>query len=132
MRRMKRSRSVAAGLSISVATGCSWIGVTPPPESVSEREPLPCTESNAAPIADTTGAVLGAGVAVLGVGLLADAQAPCTDAFCGVGRSAEQGAGGIAIGAGVLFGALYLASSSYGFSNTSRCRELAASAGSPR
>jgi hypothetical protein len=121
---------VATILVMGLATGCSWGAVTPPPVNLPESGPIECTESNAVPIVDTTGAIVGFGIAVLGTAALASANQTCSgqDAFCGVGQSAATGVGVAALVAGIVTGAVYLSSATYGFSSTARCRAIRASA----
>ena len=102
------------------ASGCSWIFVDAPPATASPTEFRACTESAAAPTADTFIAVVG-GLAVLVsvVVFVVDAATP----------SEFQGAGSLVFGLPLLLGGLTLAtpfgvSARDGFDDTARCREL--------
>jgi len=119
--------SRAAGLVLGIlllagAPGCSLVftrGPSPSPPATPESPPAECTESPAAPIADT---VLAAGFLALAIWAIVEAVQPCphppesSDAICPNGL-AYFPAGGAA-----LASALFTASAVVGYSRTSACR----------
>jgi hypothetical protein len=117
-------RRVGPALAVALLSGCSWMQVTPPPEAAPRDTRPECTESRAAPIADTVYAVANFGFAIAGAVMIATTPKSCTGAFCGVGLAAQRQLGGMAVISGLVAGPLYTASAEYGFRNTARCREL--------
>ena len=94
--------------------GCSFIGVRGP----GSEKPPDCTESNAAPIADT----VGASVFYLysAIGLVATLAG---DSGTGPGISLPPGLVAGISGALALFGTLYTISAVHGYHATARCRK---------
>lgn len=104
----------------SVLPACSFMLVKGAPSApVDPDSRFECTTSSAAPAVDVALAAVSAGG---GAALIATApHSPCSDYSC-VGGDAVKGLGI----AGVVAGALYLASGVYGFVKTSGCREAVA------
>jgi hypothetical protein len=110
---------------LALASSCSWVAVKPPPERRPSHDPVECTESNAAPMADTVGVVIFGAAAVgcgIGAGALAAEPAP---------KGQENWGGTVALLLGltcVLPAAVlaipYAVSSHHGFKHTTRCRQL--------
>lgn len=117
--------AIAASLALS---GCSWIGMTRPPQPpVAESPPVTCTTSRVAPAFDTAGAVL------LGVpGLITTVYGIAVPACSGSGWDCmfQPGSGGdkaaiIAVGLSVLgLGVLQTVSAVNGYGWASRCEDL--------
>jgi hypothetical protein len=122
-------RVVASGLALLLAIpsgGCSWIGVTRPPQRpVDTAPPVQCTRSTAAPVGDTIISVLtllgGIGTLAYGAaggicfnGMFGGTPAPCPAipgaVWAGVGIMAVGVAAGVSAG--------------FGYSWTAECREL--------
>ena len=117
--------SVAVLFGISTG-GCSWIGVTSPPQRpVDAAPPVQCTRSVAAPVGDTIIGVLallaGAGTISYGAsggvclnGMFGGPAAPCP---------VIQGAvwGGVGI---IVAGVVAFVSAGFGYNWTADCREL--------
>jgi hypothetical protein len=105
--------------------GCSFVFTRGPPASTSysasAAEPAQCTESNAAPIADT---VLAVSMVALATAAIVYAAQPCphppqvVDSMCGWNELAYFPAGATA-----LLGGLFTASAVVGYSRTGACRE---------
>jgi hypothetical protein len=89
-------------------TGCSFALVTRAKDATADR---PCTQSNAAPIVDTTIAVaaIASGLAIV----FSDPHLPFDN-----GDHTMQGMGGMVALEGLMFGA----GAVYGFGSTSTCR----------
>lgn len=125
--------SVALGvLLLTGSLGCSFVFTRGPSASTAFSAPeLPqCTESNAAPIADT---VLAVTLVTLTIAAIVYAAQPCphppqiVDSMCGWNELAYFPAGATA-----LLGGLFTASAVVGYSRTGACREsrgLASSTG---
>jgi hypothetical protein len=117
-----RMRSLGV-LLLTGSLGCSFVFTRGPSEStaVSGPEPPRCTESNAAPIADT---VLAVAMVTLTIAGIVYAAQPCphppqtVDSSCGWNELAYFPAGATA-----LLGALFTASAVVGYSRTGACRE---------
>jgi len=117
------------------STGCSWLGMTRPPQPpIDPSSPVTCTTSRAAPILDTTAAVLvgGASVAVTAWGIANPAKSgPCswlsTNSSCSffAFESGAQKAAVIAGGlVGVGFAVMEAFSAADGFRWASTCDDL--------
>jgi len=110
------SRGIAAMLVLAFlpSTGCSWLGVSKPPNGpIHAAPPLECTSERGAPVTDTA---LAAGL--LGIG----------GAFFIAGSTYPHN---LSSGAAALGGAVFVAaavpyafSAGYGYSTTSQCRHL--------
>lgn len=117
-----RMRSLGV-LLLTGSLGCSFVFTRGPSAStaVSGPEPPRCTESNAAPIADT---VLAVAMVTLTIAGIVYAAQPCphppqvVDSSCGVNELLYFPAGATA-----LLGALFTASAVVGYSRTGACRE---------
>lgn len=104
--------TVALVLTI-LSSGCSWITVTrPPPRPVDSTQPVQCTTTPAAPIADTA-----AGLIAIPAGALTAAVG--ADSF--IGRNEPTIWAGIGI---VAAGVASLVSAGSGYAWTRECREL--------
>lgn len=106
-----------------VGTGCSWLAVTPPGLPSNGGD---CTESTAAPTADTVGASLLGIVGAAGLVLMvaaAKASSP-PPGQGGVPNAFGVMVGGAALGGSLLFGIPYAISAYYGFDRTARCKAL--------
>lgn len=119
---MHSSGSIPFLVGLALAgTGCSWLGVTP---RMLERPGDGCTESTAAPVADTVGALFFGLVGLAGVVFLVAGAKSSSGPGESCGGCNVLGAvvGGSAVGAGLLFGLPYGLSARYGFGETDRCR----------
>ncbi|MGE5186757.1 MAG: hypothetical protein ACM31C_32105 [Acidobacteriota bacterium] len=99
-------------LALVMLAGCSFIGVTPPPEQPAVGTPIECTDEMTAPVLDgITGVVSAfAGVASL--------RSDCPE--CGLDRA--SGIGGLAVSAILVF------SAAYGTKQVGECRDAKARA----
>lgn len=132
MRRLAQPVARAAGARVKriavvgvllMASGCSWLFVTPPSRDARTGAPAACTSSSGAPVADVVFAIPPALIAVTGILLIAVARD--VDGEC---RFLCDKSETIALGATFLIGgglvtAPFVASASYGFKHTGRCRE---------
>jgi len=115
MRRNVRMRALVAACALATQ-GCSFVFVRPPPDSPVAGGPPRCTESRAAPIADTV--LAGAALALF---------APSLGAALSCSPNCAENAGPAL---SILSGAVLLAtagSAIYGFHETNRCAEARAS-----
>lgn len=127
MRTRVESRRLAVSLAlvVALAPGCSWVAVHAPPRPAQPEAPLDCTESRAAPAADTALAVLSGIGAGLGL-LVAATEKSCSDSgawgslFCMTSseRTALVGTSVALLAAGVVFGF----SAASGYRDTAACR----------
>jgi hypothetical protein len=112
----------------AVASGCSWMAMGPVPERPRHGGTVDCEASQAAPVADTVGAVLFAFpvVPLVGVGAVI-ASGPGCSPDTGDMCIDPRGFGYLVIGAGVLslgIVTLYALSARHGFRHAERCAEL--------
>jgi len=126
-------RSLLKAVAISVAIllvipsgGCSWIGVTSPPQRpVDAAPPVQCTRSTSAPVGDTIIGVLavlgGVGTVAYGSsgGICMNGMWGGPPAPCPVIQGAVWGGAGI-----IVAGVAALVSAGFGYSWTAECREL--------
>ena len=110
-------RTIASLILVSVLPGCSFVlvrgGPSPP---VDPNKDFECTTSPVAPAVDVALAVLSGGGGA--VALATAPHSPCSDYSC-IGGDAVKGLGV----AGLVVGAVYLASGVYGFVKTTGCKE---------
>ncbi len=108
--RTSRWRAMAAALALEVLStaGCSWLTVQrPPPGPIEATPPIECTSSKTSSVIDTVAAVLLGGVGVVTV--VAGASAASSDSmFSGIGAGvAVIGAGLVATAVPLGFSAAY-------------------------
>jgi hypothetical protein len=94
---------------MSLASGCSWIFVQPPPPDYGRGRDLDCTTNRAAPVIDTIFTITNV-ISALYV--------------AGQNNVTNKGA---SVGLGLSVAALWGMSAGYGYSNTSQCEEAKAS-----
>ena len=110
--------------SLSLAS-CSWMFVTPPPSTPPRSGAVRCTETRAAPVFDTIIAVPSVLVALAGVSILADDNETTNDEIGDVFGVLFLIGGGVPA-------ALFGTSAIYGYTRTSRCRDMRAQGGQPQ
>lgn len=121
---MQTSRAMVAVV-VTLAAGCSFLGVRGPRSGTPDVFPL-CTTSRAAPTADVVVGVIG--IAALTATAIAlrkcESEPPMSDLPC-----FGEGMGFTLIGApGGLIGLIDLISAAHGYSRVSKCREAQADA----
>jgi hypothetical protein len=112
--RYERIVAVALALLLAIPSGgCSWIGITKPPNRpIDATPPVQCTTGVAAPVGDTI------------IGVLAIATGVAVIAIAG-GTSNKDSAGVIAAGVGAIaLGGTAGVSAGFGYTWTAECREL--------
>ncbi len=115
---MQKTLSLSLVIALGVTTsGCSFVAVRRPPR-IPPDAPLECTESRAAPVADTVGAVL----TVL-AGLVAYPVCLGTVSAATQEAPSNRDCAPVAIAAGVVTAA-YAASAIYGYKHTGTCKRL--------
>jgi hypothetical protein len=116
------SRGIAAILALAFLpnTGCSWLFVNKPYESIYATAPAECTSSVASPVIDTVaaGILAGGGVAAV-VYANRPANNPSDSFFSGLNKVGT--AGGVVL---VVAAVPLAVSAAYGYATTSDCREL--------
>ena len=107
--------------------GCAAMGVKPPPEGRLLVDPQECTRSNGRPIMDIVGAGLSGGTAAIAF-LVAVSEESSRDREAAPSwdpHFTSNPTPGLIVGTAALaVAAGFVASSHYGFSNTSACRRL--------
>ncbi len=100
----------------ATGSGCSFVAVRRPPH-VSPDAPLECTESRAAPVADTAGAALTTLVGLVAYPICLGIVSPTLQ------EDPNRACASVAVTAGVVTAA-YAASAVYGYKYTGECRRL--------
>jgi hypothetical protein len=103
----------------ATASGCSFVAVRRPPKPPPDAA-LECTESRAAPVADTVGAALTAFVGLVAYPVCLGTVSAATQAAPGDRECAP-----VAVAAAAVT-ATYVASAIYGYRSTGECRRLQA------
>ena len=120
---MRQATSVVEVVSIALllvieSSGCSFIGVRSPPVADAGVRPVSCSTSVALPVVDTVPALLLAGVAVA---TFVSIQLHPLES---TGGDPEPDGRGYLVVFPALASVPFAISAAYGFSATSRCREL--------